>query len=83
MSHRVGAPRAAFGFTEWAESAVFDYLEFWYPDVVGGTVRLLQWIFVAIAILPIVGCASSGTPGRVWTRDFKSYALPVWTTDGM
>jgi hypothetical protein len=46
-------------------------------------VRLLQWVFVAIAILSMVGCASSGAPGRVWTRDFKSYALPVWTTDGM
>ena len=42
--------------------------------------RPLQWIFVAIAILPIVGCTP---PGRVWTRDFKSFSLPVWTTDGM
>jgi hypothetical protein len=46
-------------------------------------VRFLQWISVAIAILSMVGCASSGAPGRVWTRDFQSYALPVWTTDGM
>ena len=45
--------------------------------------RLLQWISVAIAILSMAGCASSGAPGRVWTRDFQSYALPVWTTDGM
>ena len=46
--------------------------------------RFLQWISVAIAILPMVGCASSRTPENVfWTRDFKSYALPVWTTDGM
>jgi hypothetical protein len=68
---------------EWAKSAVFDYLELWYPDVVGGTVRLLQSIFVAIAILSMVGCAPAPRSGRIWTRDFKSYALPVWTTDGM
>jgi hypothetical protein len=46
-------------------------------------VRLLQWISVAIAILPMVGCGPFWTPGRVRTRDFESYALPVWTTDGM
>jgi len=46
-------------------------------------VRFLQWISVAIAILSMMGCASSEAPGRVWTRDFQSYALPIWTTDGM
>jgi hypothetical protein len=46
-------------------------------------VRLLQWVFVAITILPMVGCASFRTPEKVWTRGFESYALPVWTTDGM
>jgi len=46
-------------------------------------VRLLQWISVAIAILSMVGCASSWTPGHVRTDNFESYALPVWTTDGM
>ena len=45
--------------------------------------RLLQWISVAIAILTMVGCAPAPRSGRVWTRDFKSYALPVWTADGM
>jgi hypothetical protein len=54
--------------------------------VVGGTVRLPQWIFVATVILTMLGCASSGTsgtPGRAWTRNFESYELPIWTTDGM
>jgi hypothetical protein len=46
-------------------------------------VRFVQWISVAIAILPMTGCGWFGTPKKVWTRDFESYALPVWTTDGM
>jgi hypothetical protein len=45
--------------------------------------RVLQWISVALAILPMAGCASFWTPEKVWTRDLESYALPVWTTDGM
>jgi len=46
-------------------------------------VRVLQWISLAIAILPIAGCASSPTLEKAWTRHFNSYAVPVWTTDGM
>ncbi len=45
--------------------------------------RGLQWIAVAIAILPMAGCASFPEPEKVWTRDFNAYAIPVWTVDGM
>ena len=45
--------------------------------------RVLQWISVAIAILSMAGCGTFWTPKKVWTRDFESYALPVWTSDGM
>jgi hypothetical protein len=46
-------------------------------------VRVLQWIAVALAILSMAGCASFWTPEKVRTRNFQSYALPVWTADGM
>jgi hypothetical protein len=46
-------------------------------------VRVLQWIAVALAILPMAGCASFWTPKKARTRDFESFALPVWTDDGM
>ena len=45
--------------------------------------RVLQWIAVALAILPMVGCASFWTPEKARTRDSESFALPVWTDDGM
>ena len=45
--------------------------------------RVLQWITVALAILPMAGCASFWTPEKARTRDLQSYALPVWTDDGM
>jgi hypothetical protein len=31
----------------------------------------------------MAGCASFWTPTKIGTRDFKSYALPIWTSDGM
>jgi hypothetical protein len=77
------APPAGVGFAEWAEWAVFDRFELWYPDRVGGTVRVLQWIAAALAILSMAGCASPLVPDDFWKRKFSSYALPVWTTDGM
>jgi len=46
-------------------------------------VRPLQWVSVAIAILSTAGCGWFGTPRKIWTRDYESYALPVWTADGM
>ena len=45
--------------------------------------RVLQWIAAALAILPMAGCASFWTPEKAWTRGLESYALPVWTDDGM
>jgi hypothetical protein len=46
-------------------------------------VGLLHWNAVAIALTLIVGCGAFSTPKKVWTRNFDSYPLPVWTTDGM
>jgi len=46
-------------------------------------VRALQWISVAIVIPLLAGCGSWLVPEKTWNRDFNSYALPVWTTDGM
>ena len=45
--------------------------------------RVLQWISVPTVILLVAGCGSGLVPEKTWTRDFDSYALPVWTTDGM
>jgi hypothetical protein len=46
-------------------------------------VRLSQWTTGAIATLWIAGCASIWTPEKARTRNFESYALPIWTNDGM
>jgi len=46
-------------------------------------VRPLQWIPIALAIFPMAGCPSFWAPDKIRTRSFKSYALPVWTSDGM
>jgi hypothetical protein len=62
---------------------IFGESKLWYPVPDGGTVGLLQWISVAIAILWTTGCAPFWTPEKVRTRDFESYALPIWTSDGM
>ncbi|MCH7643381.1 MAG: DUF3313 family protein [Myxococcales bacterium] len=45
--------------------------------------HLAQWASVAIATLALAGCASIWTPEKVWTRDGRWFALPVWTSDGM
>ncbi len=45
--------------------------------------HIVPWASVAIATLALAGCASIWTPEKVWTRDLKSFALPVWTRDGM
>ena len=43
----------------------------------------VQRLSVVIAAVSSVGCGSLWTPDKTWTRDMGSFALPVWTTDGM
>jgi hypothetical protein len=47
------------------------------------TVHFVQWLTVVIVAVSSVGCESLWSPQAVWTRDMESFALPVWTTDGM
>jgi len=48
-----------------------------------GVVALLRWNLVAVAVFLTLGCGAFSTPPKIYTRDFKSYPLPVWTTDGL
>ncbi len=47
------------------------------------TVHFVQRLFVVSAAVSFVGCASFGTPENAQTPGRASFALPVWTTDGM
>jgi hypothetical protein len=46
-------------------------------------VKFAQRISVVIVAVLSVGCGSLWTADKVRTWDLSSYALPVWTTDGM
>jgi hypothetical protein len=46
-------------------------------------VHFVQWLSVVTAAVSSVGCASLWMPEKAWTRNLESFALPVWTTDGM
>jgi len=50
-------------------------------------VALLRPNLVSVAVfamlLTMLGCGAFSTPKKVWTRNFESYPLPVWTTDGL
>jgi Protein of unknown function (DUF3313) len=43
----------------------------------------VQWLSVIVAAVLSVGCGSLWAPDKTWTRDMQSFALPVWTADGM
>jgi hypothetical protein len=47
------------------------------------TVHYVQWLSVVIAAVLSVGCGSLWAPDKTWTGDMQSFALPVWTSDGM
>jgi hypothetical protein len=47
------------------------------------TVHFVQWLTLAIAAASSLGCGSLWAPQTVMTRDLESFALPVWTSDGM
>jgi hypothetical protein len=47
------------------------------------TVHFVQRLFVVIVAVSSVGCAPFWTPERAPTRGMGSFALPVWTTDGL
>ncbi len=45
--------------------------------------HFVQRLFVVIAAVWSVCCASHGAPETMWIRGIGSVALPVWTADGM
>jgi len=47
------------------------------------TVHFVQRLFVVGVAVSFVGCASFGTSDNAQMRGRASFALPVWTTDGM
>ena len=86
-SRWVDAPSAVFGFSIRPNRRLYGFLTSGTLGSLEGSVHFLQRLFVVIVIVIVavssVGCALFWTPGRVPTRGMGSFALPVWTADGL
>jgi len=45
--------------------------------------RILVVAGLCVTLVVTLGCGAFSTPKKVWTRNFESYPLPVWTDDGL
>lgn len=83
----VSLGRRALGRVWIQQSAESAVVRFFQPFGILGplevTVHFVQRLFVVSVAVSFVGCAAFGTPENAQTPGRASFALPVWTTDGM